>query len=351
MIGIFCSLGYSADPPVGATRVVIIEAPGAVHLFQPSQQIVAAMINHALTNLTGQPDPAAAWRSLVSPTDVIGIKVYAAPGPLCGTRVATAAAVIEGLIESGLNPTNIIVWDKRYADLKAAGFTELAPRYGVQVKGAIETGFDEAAFYESPILGALMWGDLEFGKHAEVLGRNSYVTKLLTKKVTKIVSIAPLLNNHLTGAAGHMYSLAMGSVDNAARFEVSADRLAIAVPEICALPELRDRLVLCITDALICQYEGAQRCLLHYSTVLNQVWVARDPVALDLLAVHEIARQRRSAGAPTRELDLALYQNAGLLELGVSDTNKLTLVRLSVPTSQAVPASHLSRESTSNNTR
>ena len=70
------------------------------------------------------------------------------------------------------------------------------------------------------------------------------------------------------------------------------------MPEIYALPLLGDRVVLNITDALIGQYEGGGRALLHYSAVLNQLWFSRDPVALDMLAIQELANERRAAGAP-----------------------------------------------------
>ena len=75
-------------------------------------------------------------------------------------------------------------------------------------------------------------------------------------RLTKIISVAPLLNDNDTGVCGHLYSLAMASVDNTFRFEGDPDRLAVAVPEIYALPALGDRVVLNITDALIGQYEG-----------------------------------------------------------------------------------------------
>ncbi len=320
--------GNGAGADGTPARVFLVEDRGAMQVFEPQQAVVAGMVQKALVQLTGQTNVVFAWRSLVSTNDVVGIKVFTAPGAVCGTRAAVVAVVIEGLLAAGLPPANIIVWDKRAQDMYNAGFSSLTERYGVQLKGALESGYDETVYYENPILGTLVWGDLEFGKGGEVLGRNSYVSKLLTKQITKIITVSPLLNNNLTGVTGHLYSLALGSVDNTGRFEVSGDRLAVAVPEIYALPVLSDRVVLNITDALICQYEGGQRGLLHYSTVLSQLWFSRDPVALDVLAVHEIERQRRRAGAPPRKVDLALYHNAALLELGECNTNRIEVTHL-----------------------
>ena len=78
-----------------------------------------------------------------------------------------------------------------------------------------------------------------------------------------------------------------------------------------------------ITDALICQYEGGERGLLHYSAVLNQLRFSRDPVALDVLSLQELDRQRQAADAPAVKRNLQLYSNAALLQLGVDDARRI----------------------------
>jgi hypothetical protein len=109
------------------------------------------------------------------------------------------------------------------------------------------------------------------------------------------------------------------------RFESQPDRLATAVPEIYALSSLSDRVVLNIVDALICQYEGEERSLLHYSAVLNQLRFSRDPVALDMLSLEELDRQRQLAKVPAVKTNRELYANASLLELGVSDEKRIQI--------------------------
>jgi hypothetical protein len=146
--------------------------------------------------------------------------------------------------------------------------------------------------------------------------------------MTKIINLTPLLNHNLAGVSGNLYSLAVGSVDNVARFESDAGRLATAIPEIYALPQLSDRVVLNIVDALLCQYEGSERSLLHYSTPLNELRFSRDPVALDVLSLKDLERQRNSAGAPSVKSNLDLYNNAALLELGVSDLKRIDVEKV-----------------------
>jgi hypothetical protein len=110
----------------------------------------------------------------------------------------------------------------------------------------------------------------------------------------------------------------MGSVDNELRFESQPARLARAVPEIYALTNLSDHVVLSITDALIGQYQGERQTALHYSTPVNQIWISKDPVALDVLAIQELDRERAARQMTGEDPNLELYRNASILELGVS---------------------------------
>jgi len=318
-----------------SARVLVVKDPQATDAFTTRPEIIRAMVNRGVTALSGKATVGEAWRGILSTQavanlarEVVGIKVYSLPGPNSGTRPAVVAAVIEGLLAAGLAPQNIVVWDRQLVYLRLAGFSDLCDRYGVRMAGSAEAGYDTNAFYDNPLLGNLVWGDVEFGRRGEGLGRKSFVSKLLTQEITKIINVTPLLNHNLAGVSGNLYSLAMGSVDNILRFESDADRLATAVPEIYALTVLNDRVVLNITDALVCQYEGGERGLLHYSATLNELRFSKDPVALDALSIKELDTLRQAAGAPAIKPNIELYSNAALLELGVSDLKRIRIDRL-----------------------
>ena len=316
--------------PNAHAQIVSVENSGAITDFQANDAVVQTMVDCGLTNLTGKATVAAAWRSLVATNEIIGLKVFSEPGRLSGTRPAVVAAVIRGLLAAGVPPTNIIIWDKHDTDLRTAGYFRLAAQFGVRAAGSMETGYDPENFYQpdTAIIGNLIWSDLEFGKTNASAGRKSFFSKLVSRQMTKIISIAPLLNQEDAGVCGQLYGLALGSVDNTRRFESDSFRLANAVPEIYARPLLGDRVVLNITDALIGQYEGGARSLLHYSCVLNQLWFSRDPVALDMLAVKELDRERRTFDAPQFRPNLELYSNAHLLQLGENDLTKIHVEKI-----------------------
>jgi len=313
---------------VKRARVVVVEDPEATVTFDPRPEKIPPLVQRGLTHLTRKTIAAESWRSLISTQDIVGLKVYSAPGPTSGTRPAVVEAVVKSLLAAGFPSKRIVVWDKHLSDLRQAGFFELAERYGVRVAGAAEAGYDAKTFYETALLGQLVWGDLEFGEKGEGIGRKSYVSKLVTQQMTKIINITPLLNHNLAGVSGNLWGLAMGSVDNTLRFDNDPDRLATAVPEIIALPALGDRVVLNIVDALICQYQGEEKTLLHYSIALNQLWFSTDPVALDVLAIQELNRQRQAAKAPAVKTSMELYQNAALLELGQNEVQRIDVTRL-----------------------
>ena len=316
-----------AEPGVttNSGQVLVVQHPGATRAFAPQPTAIREMVREGIIRFAAKPNVAEAWRSLVSTQDTIGLKVHSAPGRTSGTRPAVVGAFIETLLEAGIPASRIVIWDRRDVDLRLAGFHELGERYGVTVTGAIDEGFDEKHSYEAALLGKLVYGDVEFGRKGEGVGRKSYVSKLLTQKITKIVNITPLLNHNFAGVSGALYGLAMASVDNTLRFEES-QRLATAVPEIYALPEVGDHVILNVVDALICQYQGEERSLLHYSTALNELWFSSDPVAVDVLAVQELEREKGPENRRTAAKEI--YNNAALLELGTSDPNKIKVERI-----------------------
>jgi hypothetical protein len=318
----------AAPPPAtnSAGRILVVEHPDATRSFTPQAAPVGRMLREGLLRLSGTDSLRQAWLHFVSTQDIIGIKIHSSPGRMSGTRPVVVSALIESLLEAGLRPQQIVLWDRRLSDLRLAGYFELAEQYRIQIAGALDEGYDAETSYSSTILGRLVFGDLEFNKKTDGVGRNSYVSKLVTKRLTKIINVAPLLNHNQAGVSGLLYTLTMAGIDNILRFD-EPDRLAIAVPEIYALPEFSDRVVLNLVDALICQYRGEEFTRFNYATPLNQLWFGRDPVALDALALQELDRHR-GAEQKSHKASLQIYSNAEIMDLGIANTNRQRIERL-----------------------
>ena len=333
--GIFNFSAVAADSIAPHTtnstvRIIQVQDKKLLTAFLPDDARVNAAFNHGLIAFTRTTNAAAAWHSLLKTNDTVGIKVFSLPGPLCGTRPAVVAAIVHSLLAAGLPPDHIIIWDKHARDLSAAGFFKLAAQLGVHVAGAAETGYDQNTFYlpDSPITGSLVWGDLEFGLKGDGIGKKSFVAKLVSRQMTKIISVAPLINENDAGLCGHLFSLTLGSVDNTRRFEGEPDRLAVALPEIYALPSVGDHVVLHVTDALLGQYQGGPSGFLQFTAELDQLWIGHDPVALDTLALKELARERRAFSMPPLRANFQIYTNAVLLQLGLNDPARIQMEKV-----------------------
>jgi len=302
-------------------RIVFVQGENLLDAYLADNSRVEAAFNRGLLALTGKDDVASAWLSLVQTNDTVGLKVFSQPGPLSGTRPAVVAAIARGLLTAGVSGSNIIIWDKHAYDLRDAGFFDLARQLGVRAAGAAEAGYDENIFYlpDSPVVGTLVWGDLEFGQKGDGIGKKSFVSKLVSRQLTKIISVTPMLSENAAGICGHFFSLSLGSVDNTRRFENAPDRLAIALPEIYALRSVGDRVVLNVTDALLSQYQGGPQSFVQFSTPLNQLWLGHDPVALDMLGLKELVHERRVFDVSPMPANYQIYTNAVLLQLGIYD--------------------------------
>ena len=109
---------------------------------------------------------------------------------------------------------------------------------------------------------------------------------------------------------------------------MTPERLAVALPEIYALPSIGDRVVLNVTDSLIGQYQGGPSGYLQYSTILQQIWFSHDPVALDTLSLKELARERKSLDIPPMFANFEIYTNATLLQLGIDNPEQIQIEKI-----------------------
>lgn len=320
----------AASKDLPRARIHSVSDARATSAFIPEPSIVRALVDRGLMALSGKTNLAAAWRVWVQPTDVVGFKVLSAPGALTGTRPAVVEALVDSLIRSGHSASKIVIWDRQARDLKASGFQTLADRLGIRCVATTDAGWDALQFYESAVQGKLVFGDLEFGKGDRfAVGRRSHVSRLLTKEVTRIIPVTPILTHHSGGIYGHLLSLAFGSVDNMYRFESDPGRTEEAVPEICALDDLMPKVAFGVTDALVGQVRGDDKARLHDTIALNELRFGADLVALDIATLADVTAARKAYPIDgERALRTDLFVNAELLELGVAQTNRIEILKV-----------------------
>src|SRR5437763_16304661 len=112
---LFCvtASGFAQAPqPMPTPSVVyIMRDSDAIKDYRTNPSVVRAMVNRLVLAVTGQPDVAKAWASLVSPTDKIGIKICAAGGELFTTHHDVVNAIVHGLVAAGHPCGSSMVWD------------------------------------------------------------------------------------------------------------------------------------------------------------------------------------------------------------------------------------------------
>ena len=292
------------------------------------------MVDRLVRAVTGQPDTAAAWRSLVTPADRVGIKISAAGGRYFASHHGIVNAIVDGLAQAGVPRTRIIVWDRDADDLRDAGYSSQRGGYAV-ASIAPRTGYDRAAVFTAPVLGKLIWGDVlfeekqsKFGKRmneADQLSSNSYIASVLSRQITKIINV-PVLSDHPgCGVGGAIYNATIPNIDNWRRFTQSEGEASTGIADLYADEHIGPKVVLHIMDALLAQFAGGPHFNPNYAFAYQTIFASKDPVALDANALRLIEGWRKEAKLPPIGKRAEWLESAEQMGLGHYAESRITL--------------------------
>ncbi|HEY2799465.1 MAG TPA: DUF362 domain-containing protein [Chthoniobacterales bacterium] len=296
-----------STPPPAPTPSVVYRAvdPDAIHGYKTDPVVVRHMVNELVLAVTHQSDVAAAWRSLVSPKDKVGIKISAVGGELFTTHRDVVNAIVDGLVAAGQTRSRIIVWDRSLGGMKKAGYTG---NEGYQLQAiAPRDGYDPKATVSAPFLGKLIWGDFEFvGSKGESLilsdetntSSVSHIAKIVANEVTKIINVPVLCNSERNGIAGCLYNVTIPNIDNWRRFGGPPDFGASSIPDIYADPRIGGKVVINLMDGLLAEYAGGPESQPNYAFDFNTLYASKDPVAIDSIALRQINDWRKKGRLP-----------------------------------------------------
>lgn len=293
--------------PVPAVSVVYrAHDDDAMLGYRSNPAVVRRMVDELVLAVTRQSDLASAWRTLVSPNDKVGIKISAAGGELFTTHRDVVNAIAAGLAAAGVPRQNIIVWDRSLGGIRDAGYTG---KEGYQLRSiAPREGYDPKVTVSAPYLGNLIWGDLDYvgGKGETPLLSDdtntssvSYVAKILTKEITKVINVPVFSNSERNGIAGCLFNMTIPNIDNYRRFGIPPDYGATAIPEIYSDPLIGGKVVLNIMDGLIAEYAGGPLSQPNYAIPYNTILASKDSVALDAVAGRQIDAWRKQHRFPS----------------------------------------------------
>jgi uncharacterized protein (DUF362 family) len=324
----FCTIsGALAQQSPTPAQSIVYKAhdPDAIKDYKTNSSVVRGMVNRLILAVTAQSDVASAWRKLVSPNDKIGIKISAAGGELFTTHRDVVDAIVDGLVAAGHSRDNIIVWDRSIAGAKEAGYGK---GDGFQLKAiAPREGYDPKATISAPVIGQLVWGDLEYlpSTKAPVLSDSentsniSHVARILSSEVTKVINVPVMSTNETNGVAGCLYNMTVPNIDNWRRFTQLLSFGRESLVEIYGDPLVGKKVVLNIMDGLVAQYAGGPQSQPNWSVHFATLYASKDPVAIDAIALKQLQQWRTAASLPSIVRNADYIKTAGLMGLGNSE--------------------------------
>ncbi len=100
----------SASPKSDKSRVVLVRDPNVLdENGSPKYPLVQEMLDKAIVALTGKPDPLSAWKTIVKPDDIVGIKNNR--WPYLRTTAEVENSIKKRIMEVGVKESNIGVDD------------------------------------------------------------------------------------------------------------------------------------------------------------------------------------------------------------------------------------------------
>jgi len=271
---------------MGKSTVVLVrngEALDEKHI--PNQSIINDMVDKALIALTGEKDSIAAWKSIIKPSDTVGVKISEN-----ATHVEVVKAIVKSLHAIGVADQEIIVWDRKYAGLGYAGIENRNQRFGY---------------------------------------RNN-VSRIITDRCDALITVPRTKVHWLAGITGGLKSW-LGSVsgintkDRSVAFKIHGDSCA-EVCSINAIPVIRDKCRLIVVDALRPLFHGGPQVDPKFLWDYKGLLMSTDPVAVDVVCLKILQEKRNEfegrewpINPPVKHLFVADKKYG----LGNSDWNKI----------------------------
>ncbi len=317
------ALAFGADSGT-KSRVVNVRNAGLLNSEdQVHPQNARLTVDQALLLLTQKKDIKDAWTQIfpnLKEKDTISLKVNCV-NRKCPTHPQITYAIAESMIDSlGMNPNNIIIWDRTTAELKKSGYTINDTDKGIRCFGTVQS-------FSIPrwVINANQdeTGGIGYDKSQPIdvgNGETSHLSKILTQMSTYMINV-PVLKDH--GIAGITLSLKnhYGTIDNP--HDLHDNYCDPFISKINAVPQKKEKTKLIICDAALGVYDGGPLGAPQWKH--NSILASTDPVALDYIGLQIINAQRKKNNYKNISKEAVHVKSSHNLGLGTSDPNKILL--------------------------
>jgi hypothetical protein len=324
-------------------RVIAVEHSGCINGGVYQAEPVKAMMRRGMTDLTGAPAWQDAWKTFFEKGDVVGIKVSAVGGEHLCSDALVMASILEGLEEAGVPHKDVIVFNRYREEVEVAGILKWLPP-DVRFEAASERyddiqldmgGYDPDHYMEMALIKP---GNDPNDPHF----RRSYVAKVVTQQVNKIINLPVLKHHQSAGVTITLKNMSHGFVNNVNRSHMTSTLNACNtfIPSVVNLPVIRQKVVLHIVDGVKAQYHGGPGGRPQFQWENKTMYFGTDPVALDKTGWKVLDTKRKEVGmlpiALSKPDKYSTFLNcqvehieiAGMLQLGEFDDAKIDVKRV-----------------------
>ena len=266
------------------------------------------MLDRGVQSLYGLDSPLEAWKKVVRPGEVVGLKASCLAGRGLSTSVALVDAICERLQQVGVR--EIVIWDRLNSDLESARFQIRERGQGTRCFGNDVLGYeDDLAVYGSA---------------------GSRMSRTLTRVCDAVINLPVLKDHSITGVTIALKSM-FGAIHNPNKYHISAGDPYVA--DVYMLPPIRQKVRLTICDATTALYEGGPSYMPQWTWPYNGLIVGLDPVAVDYTGWQIIERKRAEKGMKSlQEARRAPHYIATAADaqhrLGTDDPRRIELVEV-----------------------
>lgn len=267
----------SVAPSFRGKTVIVRDPKAAEGIDAPTPKLMARWITRAVEELTGQKGKGA-WLALFSPKDRVAIKINAMGGANIATRKGLAFGIAQALIEAGVEPGNIIIWDRSSRELEKAGYTIVENGSGPLCFGTDSVGYEPLPRVHKSIGGCF--------------------SPILTRWCTGLVNVPVLKDHDLSGVSLSMKNL-FGVIHNPNKYHDSGCTPYLV--DLLEHPEVARKLKLNVCDGLRAQCHGGPAYNPRWAWQWGGIIVGTDAVAVDRVGESLISQRRKEKGLPSLE--------------------------------------------------
>lgn len=290
---------------------------------QLNEDAVSELMDQAMMKLTGRASAKEAWRDIVLPDDIVGIKINPLAGPELSTHSILVDKIVEGLYGAGVLRKQIIIWDRFEEHLLNAGYPIKQDAADVRTFASDTEGigYDDEVFYES---------EKDSVARRENESTRSRYSRIVTQQVDVLINVPVLKHHAMAGVSGCLKNLAFGSVDNTRRFHGKPLYCNPAIAEILEHKVLKEKLVLNIVDGLVASFDKGPTYHAESAWNYGGLFISADPVILDVLVLQTVNQKREEMELDSVSKLANHISTASKLDLGTNTLDQADLRQVEV---------------------